>query len=143
MKSDISVDFPTVRECLGQSIKIGLGKKWKHQSKEFPASVKGRGVYVLYTKTPKEILYVGKTAGKTMHFAKRLYRHASKSASGNSKVHRKLKGMRKCIFVGLIDVEQIKTFFSGERLNDSGYIDIFEQIAIHLLRPKLQRNKQW
>lgn len=142
MKSNFKVHFPTKGECLRQSIEIGLDKEWKHKSKEFPDTVKGKGVYVLYTKNPKEILYVGKTAGRTMYFAKRLFRHAAKSASRNSKVYRKLKNMRKCIYVGLIDVEQIETFFSGERLSNSGYIDIFEQIAIYFLRPKFQRDKE-
>lgn len=142
MRSDIRVDFPTIRECLRQSIEIGLDEEWKLKSKEFPDTVKGKGVYVLYTKNPKVILYVGKTAGKTMYFAKRLFRHAAKSASRNSKVYRKLKDMRKCIYVGLIDVEQIKTFFSGKKLSNSGYIDIFEQIAIRFLHPRLQRDKE-
>lgn len=143
MKSNISVDLPSKRECLRQSIRIGLDKEWKHKSKEFPNTVKGKGVYILYTEDPQEILYVGKTGGKTMHFAKRLFRHATKSASRNSKNYRKLKRMKKCIQVGLLDVERIKTFFEGKRLRNSGYIDIFEQMAIHCLHPRFQLDKEW
>jgi hypothetical protein len=142
MKSCISVSLPTTEEWFTQSIKIGMDKEWRHKRKKFPETAKGKGVYILYTKNPKQILYVGKTAGKTMDFATRLYRHATKAASRNSTVYRELKDMKKCIHAALVDVERIKTFFIGKRLRNSGYIDVFEQMAIHCLHPKLQLNKE-
>jgi len=109
------------------------------------ALVKRKGVYVLYVKNSPEILYVGKSGGETMDFATRLYRHATKSASRNSKVYSELKRIKrkgKHIYAGLIDVERIKTFFSGKRFSDLGYIDVFEQIAIHFLNPRLQQDQE-
>ena len=80
-----------------------------------------------------------------MDFATRLYRHATKAASRNSKVYKELKRIKrkgKCIYAGLIDVERIKTFFSEKRLRNLGYIDIFEQIAIRFLNPRLQQDEE-
>jgi len=146
MKSNFRVTLPEKSAYFRLSVEIGLDEDWKNKRKNFPNIAKRKGIYVLHTKNPREILYVGKTRGETMNFSKRLYRHATYAASRNSTVYQALtdfKGEGKRIYAGLIDVEQIKTFFSGERLSNSGYIDIFEQIAIHFLRPKFQRDKEW
>ena len=145
MRSYIRVALPQRREYFRQSVEIGLDKDWKRKRKEHPQIVKEKGVYVLYVKNSPEILYVGKTGGETMDFATRLYRHATKSASRNSKVYRELKRIKrkgKIIYAGLIDMQLIKTFFSGKRFSNLGYIDVFEQIAIHFLNPKLQQDEQ-
>jgi hypothetical protein len=145
VKSYIKVILPQRSEYFRQSVEIGLDKIWKHKRKEYPQIVKKKGVYVLYSNAPVTVLYVGKTAGMTMDFATRLYRHATKSGSRNSKVYKELKKIErkgKRIYAGLIDVERIKTFFSGKMTSDLGYIDIFEQIAIHFLNPRLQRYQE-
>ncbi|MCJ7577739.1 MAG: hypothetical protein MUO91_04745 [candidate division Zixibacteria bacterium] len=142
MKSCIRVDLPTKREYSRQPIEIELDNNWKRKRKEYPEIVKRKGVYVLYVKNSPEILYIGKTGGETMDFATRLYRHATKSASRNSKVYqdlKRIKGKGKRIYAGLIDVERIKTFFSGKKFSNLGYIDVFEQVAIHFFNPKLQQ----
>jgi hypothetical protein len=145
MRSDIRVALPQRREYFRQSVEIGLDKDWKRKRKEHPPIVKEKGVYVLYSKDPLEVIYIGKTTKKTMHFDKRLYRHATESASGNSPVYKTLKKIKKNgkrIYAGLIDVERIKTFFSGKGFSNIGYIDIFEQVAIHFLNPKLQQDQE-
>ena len=145
MRSYIRVALPRRNECFKPFVEIGLDNDWTPKRRKFSEIAKKKGVYILYTKNPPDILYVGKTGGETMDFATRLYRYATESASQNSKVYKKLKcvnGKEKCIYAGLIDVERIKTFFSGKRLRDSGYIDIFEQIAIRFLNPRLQRDEE-
>ncbi|MGB2989904.1 MAG: hypothetical protein WBC98_08095, partial [Candidatus Zixiibacteriota bacterium] len=61
MKSRLTVRLPTRRECLSQSIEIGLDEQWKRKRKDFPDAAKKKGVYVLYSEKPRDILYVGKT----------------------------------------------------------------------------------
>jgi hypothetical protein len=122
-----------------------LDEQWKRKRKDFPDAAKKKGVYVLYSEKPRDILYVGKTGGETMDFATRLYRHATISGSQDSRVYKELKKVndrRKRIHAALIDVSWIRTFFSEKELSTSGYIDIFEQIAIRFLRPRLQRDKE-
>jgi hypothetical protein len=145
MKSYIKVMLPQRSEYFRQSVEVGLDKIWKRKRKEYPQIVKKKGVYVLYSNAPPTVVYVGKTAGMTMDFATRLYRHATKSGSRDSKVYKELKKIERKgnrIYAGLIDVERIKMFFSGKRLQDLGYIDIFEQIAIHVLNPSCQQEQE-
>jgi len=89
-----------------------------------------KGVYIISTQEPEKIIYVGKTRGPTMYFAKRLRRHAQKGASGNSKVYKKLKEISdqdRPLKVTLIDIEKVKrTFRNGKcglyRRSDDRYI---------------------
>jgi hypothetical protein len=145
MGSYIRVALPQRREYFRQSVEIGLDKDWKRKRKEHPPIAKEKGVYVLHSNDPSGVIYIGKTTKKTMHFDKRLYRHATKSASRNSPVYKALKKIKKNgkrIYAGLIEVERIKTFFSGKKLSNLGYIDVFEQIAIHFLNPCCQQDQE-
>jgi len=139
------VVLPQRSECFRPFVEMGLDDDWTPKRRKFSEIAGKKGVYILYTKNPPDILYIGKTGGETMDFATRLHRHATESASRNSRVYKELeriKRKRKRIYAGLIDVERIKTFFSGKMTSDLGYTDIFEQIAIHFLNPRLQRYQE-
>lgn len=129
-------------DILKNPIEIGLDEKWKVKSKNFDKRVKAQGIYIFHVRNALRIIYVGKTRGPTMDFATRLYRHATKTASSNSKVYRALKKIEQetgsPILVSLITTDQIRNLFDGDRLEDEAMIDIYEQVMIHLLKPEVQ-----
>jgi len=142
MVEEITISVLNRDEYLASPIEIGLDKDWVNKSRNFDERMKSQGIYVLHTPTPLRIFYVGKTRGPTMDFHTRLYRHATKPASSDSKVYRALKKMEKengkPILVALITLEQIRSLFKGKQLEDAAMIDIYEQVLIHLLKPEIQ-----
>jgi len=142
MAEKIAITVLNKTEYLKNPVEIGLDKGWTNKSGGFDQRVKAQGVYILHVSAPLQIIYVGKTRGPTMDFATRLYRHATKSASGNSKVYRALKKAERetggPILVSLVTTEQIRGLFEGKRLEDGAMVDVYEQVLIHLLRPEVQ-----
>lgn len=142
MAEKIVISVLNKNEYLKNPIEIGLDKNWIRKSRDFDHKVKAQGVYILHVSSPPRIIYVGKTRGLTMDFATRLYRHATKSASGNSKVYQALKKAERetggPILVSLVTTEQIRGFFEGKPLDNDAIIDVYEQVLIHLLRPEVQ-----
>ena len=130
-------------EYIKERCNLKLDKKWSRE--DLGERAKQKGVYIIFTTKPKEIIYVGKTRGKRMDFATRLYRHVSARASSNSRVYRKLKGIDRKgvgIKVSLINSIEIEKYFSSneKKLSDKAIIDIFEQVLIHYLHPTIQDN---
>ena len=142
MSEKIVIRILNRNEYLRRPIEIGLDKDWTKKSRYFNQRVKSQGAYILHVSNPLRIIYVGKTRGPTMDFATRLYRHATKSASSNSRVYRTLKKVeretRGPILVSLVTTEQIRSFFEGKPLEDDAMVDIYEQVLIHLLEPEIQ-----
>jgi len=128
-------------DYLKNPIEIGLDKDWKVKRRNFDQRVKAQGVYILHVSTPLRIIHVGETRGPTMDFATRLYRHATKSASSNSKVYQALKKAKQetggPILVSLVTTEQIGGLFEGKQSEDEAMVDIYEQVLIHLLKPEV------
>lgn len=122
-------------------MEIGLDNDWKVKRRKMDKRINAKGVYVLYVSNPLRIIHVGQTRGPTMDFGTRLYRHATKSASSDSRVYRTLKETEQenggPILVSLLTTLQIRSFFEGEGLEDEAIIDIYEQVAIHLLNPEV------
>lgn len=144
MAQELVITVLGVSEYLANPLEIGLDEDWVNKSRNFDSRMKSKGVYVLHVENPLKIIYIGKTSGPTMDFHTRLYRHATKSASQSSpRVYRMLKEIKKetgsPILVSLITKEQIRGLFKGKSLGDTAMIDIYEQVAIHLLRPKMQQ----
>ena len=129
-------------EYLKNPVEIGLDKDWSNKSQRFDQRLRSQGIYIIHT-VPSRVFYVGKTRGLMMDFATRLYRHATKAASGNSKTYRALKEMEEetkgPILVSLVTKEQLRGFFEGMQLKDHAMIDIYEQVLIHILEPQLQK----
>ena len=77
-----------------------------------------------------------------MDFATRLYRHATKSGSRNSKVYQALKQAELerggPILASLVTTNQLTDLFEGMQLQDADRIDIYEQVLIHFLKPEVQ-----
>ena len=142
MAEKIIINVLNKNEYLKNPIEIGLDKDWTNKSRIFDQRVEAQGVYIVHISTPLRIIYVGKTRGPTMDFATRLYRHATKSASSNSKVYRALKKAEQetggPILVSLIATEKIRSSFEGKKLEDAAMIDLYEQTLIHLVRPEVQ-----
>lgn len=142
MAEKIVISVLNKNEYLKNPIEIGLDKDWTNKSRDFDQGVKAQGVYILRVSTPLRIIYVGKTRGPTMNFSIRLYRHATKLASSNSKVYRALKKAERetggPILVSLVTTEQIRSLFEGKQLEDGAMVDIYEQVLIHLLKPEVQ-----
>jgi len=142
MMEEITLSILDKSEYLKNPIEIGLEKDWVNKSRSFDQRMKSQGIYILHVSLPPRIIYVGKTRGPTMDFATRLYRHATKSGSSDSKVYRTLKKIQqetgKPILVALIPLEKIRTLFEGKLLEDAAMIDIYEQVLIHLLKPEIQ-----
>lgn len=139
---EIIIDVLDKNWYLKNPIEVGLDEDWANKSKYFDRSMKAQGVYIIHVPNPPRIIHVGKTRGPTMDFATRLYRHCVKSASGDyPKVYRALKRIKEetgdPILVSLIPSEQIRDLFRGEKLEDAAIIDIYEQVLIHLLAPKI------
>ncbi len=132
-------------DYLTPSFYLKLDKGWS--GKHLGEYTKQIGVYIIFTEEDKKKLYVGKTNGKTMDFATRLYRHVTKKASSNSRVYqylKKISNKNNKIKVALITENRIKDFFSlNGKLNDKKLIDIFEQVLIYHLNPELQREKSY
>jgi len=142
MVEEITISILNKDEYLASPIEIGLDKDWVNESRNFDRRMKLQGIYVIHVLAPLRIIYVGKTRGPTMDFATRLYRHATKAASSDSKVYRALKKIEqetgKPILVALITLEQIRGLFKGKPLEDAAMVDIYEQMLIHLLKPEIQ-----
>lgn len=131
------------KECLKDPVEIGLDRNWSTKSQEFDLRVRSQGVYVIHMSEPSLVLYVGKTKGPMMDFATRLYRHATKSAFQDSRIYQALKRVKEetgsRILVSFVTKEQIRGLFKGTRLKNSGMIDIYEQVLIHILELQLQK----
>lgn len=142
MAEEITISVLNKDEYLANPIGIGLDKDWVNRSRNFDRRMKSQGIYILHVGMPPRVIYVGKTRGPTMDFATRLYRHATKAASSNSKVYRGLKKIErdtgKPILVALITLEQIRSLFKAKQLEDAAMVDIYEQVLIHLLKPEIQ-----
>lgn len=137
----ILIKLQPMQQYLENSIEFKLDSQWNRKALGQRAGDKG--IYILFTQIPNRIIYVGKTRGATMDFATRLYRHATKSASQNSKVYRKLKECQEtgqAIKVSLLTSSQVKIHFDTKNLNltESAMIDILEQVLIHYLQPEIQ-----
>jgi len=144
MSQKIIINLLNKNDYLQNPMEIGLDDEWTSKSRKFDQRMKGRGVYILHVSTiPSRILYVGKTRGLSMDYATRLYRHATKAASSNSRIYQALKRIKQetgCpILVSLVTIEQIRNFFEGMKLEDAAMIDIYEQVLIHMLKPELQK----
>lgn len=141
MSRKIIINVPKKEEHLKNPMEIGLDNDWKVKRRKMDKRINAKGVYVLYVSNPLRIIHVGQTRGPTMDFGTRLYRHATKSASGDSRVYRTLKKVEQenggPILVSLFTTVQIRSFFEGEKLEDEAIIDIYEQVAIHLLNSKV------
>lgn len=124
-------------------VELKLDDNWNRDA--LGVKAKKKGVYIFFSQFPSHCIYVGKTRGASMDFATRLYRHATKAASQNGKVYRKLKEIssgesKKIINVRLLDSEDVKKHFKlfNGRLSESAMIDILEQALIHHLHPEIQ-----
>jgi len=91
MAQKIIVTTLNKEEYLKDPLEIGLDKDWTKKSQRFDQRVKSQGVYIIHISAPTRVLYIGRTRGRMMDFAMRLYRHATKAASGNSKTYQALK----------------------------------------------------
>lgn len=142
MVEEIIINILNKNEYLENPIEIGLDRDWVNKSRNFDRRMKSQGIYILHVSIPPRVIYIGKTRGPTMDFATRLYRHATKAASGDSKVYRVLKKIKretgKPILVALLTLEQVRSLFEGKSLEDAAMIDIYEQLLIHLLKPEIQ-----
>lgn len=131
------------KEYLKDPVEIGLDGNWSTKSQEFDQRARSQGVYIIHISEPSLVLYVGKTRGPMMDFATRLYRHATKSASQDSRIYQALKRVKEetdsRILVSFMTKEQIRGLFKGIRLKNSAMIDIYEQVLIHILEPQLQK----
>lgn len=138
--SEIKISLRTKETYLANPVDLKLDT-WDRDALGQRASQKG--IYIIFTKMPKRIIYVGKTSGVTMDFATRLYRHATKAASQNSKVYRKLNEISKraiLIKVALINLDDIRNHFRMESvaLDIAAMIDILEIVMIQHLHPEIQ-----
>jgi len=129
-------------EYLKHCFEIGLDEEWKKKSPMFNERMKEKGIYIIHT--PRRIIYIGKTRGPTMDFKTRLYRHATKSASSDSKVYRTLKEAKwngEQILVALLPIGKIRELFQGEGITNEMMVDTYEQVLIHVLKPEIQEEK--
>ena len=144
-QNKVMIEFRTREKYLESHFELSLDKEWARNRNNFPDKVKGKGIYIIFTKIPSNnnIIYIGKTRGPSMDFATRLYRHATESASSNSKVYKELKKEQATelpVFVSLLDIIDVKSHYGSsiEGLSESAMIDILEQALIHYLKPRLQ-----
>ncbi len=142
MAERIIINVLNKDEYLSHALEIGLDGGWKVKSEHFDNRMKSKGVYAFYVRNPLRTIYVGKTRGPTVDFATRLYRHATKSGSRDSKVYQALKQAERetggPILVSLVTTNQLTDLFEGMHLQDTARIDIYEQVLIHFLKPEVQ-----
>ncbi len=130
---------------LGSQAVLKLDRQWDRKTLGEKAGMKG--VYIIFT-NPGHVIYVGKTSGNTMSFRARLFRHATKAASSNSRVYRELKKITRKgdgpIRVAMIDEESIGKHFpaTGVRLSEEVTTGLLELALIQYLEPERQQ-KQW
>lgn len=138
--SDIKISLREREMYLANSVNLMLDNQWDKKSLGLKADEKG--IYVIFTNMPKHIIHVGKTRGAKMDFKTRLYRHATKSASQNSKVYKKSKELSNKygvpIKVALIDSNDVRSHFTFHSVDfdEAAMIDILEQVLIHYLKPE-------
>lgn len=139
--SDIKISLREREAYLVNSVNLMLDNQWDKRS--LGSKADEIGIYIIFTDLPKHIIHVGKTRGPEMDFKTRLYRHATKSTSQNSKVYRRLKELTNKhsvpIKITLINSHDVISHFTlrGVDFDEAAMIDILEQVLIHYLQPEL------